>query len=168
MIEKMAYPNGVSATKLSEEVGVSQPTLSRWLREAGKVSFMSKPDQKGEPAAIRKRPQDWSAQEKFNAVMESYHLDDEHLGAFLRERGLHETHLQQWRKQVESSSKEELSPRKRRAKRSEEHKRIGKLERELRRKEKALAEAAALLVLKKKVQQIWGDEDDELQENSDE
>ena len=168
MIEKMACPNGISATKLSEEVGISQPTLSRWLREAGKVSSMSKPDQKGQPAAVRKRPQDWSAQEKFNAVMESYQLDDEQLGAFLRKRGLYETHLQQWRKEVESSAKEGLCTRKRRAKRSEEQKRIGKLERELRRKEKALAEAAALLVLKKKVQQIWGDEDDDTTESSDE
>jgi transposase len=44
---------------------------------------------------------------------------------------------------------------------SEDAKRIKKLERELRRKEKALAEAAALLVLQKKVQAIWGDEDDD-------
>lgn len=157
----MACPNGISATKLSEEVGIAQTTLSGWLREAGKVSCMTKSDQKGKPVALRKRPQDWSAQDKLKAVMEAYHLDDEQLGPFLRERGLHEAQLQQWRQEVESSAKEALSVRKRRAKHSEEHKRIRELERELRRKEKALAEAAALLVLKKKVQQIWGDEDDD-------
>jgi hypothetical protein len=45
-------------------------------------------------------------------------------------------------------------------------KRIKELERELNRKEKALAEAAALLVLKKKVQEIWGDEDDTMDSRS--
>jgi len=168
MIKKMTLPNGVSATKLSEEVGICQSTLSRWLREAGKVSSMTKSDQMGELLASRKRPQDWSAEEKFKAVMESYHLDEEQLGAFLRERGLHESHLQQWRKEVESGAREELSPRKRKAKRRAEQRRIRQLERELKRKEKALAEAAALLVLKKKVQQIWGDEDDDTTESSDE
>jgi transposase-like protein len=167
MIKKMASPKGMSATKLSEEVGICQSTLSRWLREAGNVSRMSELDQKDKIPASRKRPQDWSAEEKFKAVIESYHLDDEQLGAFLRERGLHESHLQQWRKEMESGAKEELSPRKRKAKRREQQRRIRQLERELRRKEKALAEAAALLVLKKKVQQIWGDEDEDTIESSD-
>jgi len=165
---KMACPNGISATKLSQEVGIAQTTLSSWLREAGKVSSMTKSEQKGKPVAIRKRPQDWTAQDKLTAVMEAYHLDDEQLGPFLRERGLHEAQLQQWSEEVYSSAKEALSARKRRAKRSEEHKRIGNLERELRRKEKALAETAALLVLKKKVQQIWGDEDDDTTRSRDE
>ena len=44
--------------------------------------------------------------------------------------------------------------------------RIKELERELRRKDKALAETAALLVLKKKVQAIWGDEDDDTEPKS--
>ena len=43
----------------------------------------------------------------------------------------------------------------------EKDKRIKELERELRRKDKALAETAALLVLKKKAQAIWGDREDE-------
>ncbi|MES9906392.1 MAG: IS3 family transposase, partial [Sedimenticola sp.] len=37
-----------------------------------------------------------------------------------------------------------------------EKKKTRQLEKELRRKEKALAEAAALLILEKKVQAIWG------------
>jgi hypothetical protein len=44
--------------------------------------------------------------------------------------------------------------------------RIRKLERELARKEKALAEAAALLVLKKKVEDLWEDEDDDTGEKN--
>jgi len=46
------------------------------------------------------------------------------------------------------------------SRRNPDVKRIRSLEKELRRKDKALAETAALLVLKKKVQEIWGDEDE--------
>ena len=52
-------------------------------------------------------------------------------------------------------------PRSRSMKKSPEARRIRELEKELRRKDKALAETAALLVLKKKANAIWGDEDDD-------
>ncbi len=72
----------------------------------------------------------------------------------MRSRGLHEAQLQQWRDQMLIGL--EPKPAKR-----VETKRIRELEKELRRKDKALAETAALLVLKKKAQEIWGDEDDD-------
>ena len=62
--------------------------------------------------------------------------------------------LQQWRDQMLVG----LEPK---AAKRAETKRIQELEKELRRKDKALAETAALLVLKKKAQAIWGDEDDD-------
>ena len=106
-----------------------------------------------------KRPQDWTAREKLTAVIESGGLDDEKLGAFLRENGLHETHLEQWRIQMlEGLNGRQPMSSKNRAKTSDT-KKIQYLERELKRKELALAEAAALLILKKKVREIWGDED---------
>jgi transposase-like protein len=105
-----------------------------------------------------KRPQDWSAEEKLAAVLEAAALSDEGLGAFLRSRGLHEAQLQQWREQMISG----LNPSPmQRGKKAPETKRVRELEKELRRKDKALAETAALLVLKKKAQAIWGDEDDD-------
>jgi transposase-like protein len=105
-----------------------------------------------------KRPQDWSAEEKLAAVLEAAALSDEDLGAFLRSRGLHEAQLQQWREQMISG----LNPSPmQRNKKAPETKRIRELEKELRRKDTALAETAALLVLKKKAQAIWGDEDDD-------
>ena len=86
-------------------------------------------------------------------------LDDEQLGAFLREKGLHQTHLEQWRSQMLDGLQNGAAKKRSRQKNSDA-KRIRSLEKELRRKDKALAETAALLVLKKKVQEIWGDEDD--------
>jgi len=164
MIRKMAPPNSISANQLSKEVGVSQTTLSFWLREAGKIAYMTKPSKGRKPAAFRRRPQDRSSQEKFKVVIEASSLKDEELGAFLRERGLHKAQLENWKKDMEG----ELSSDSDRAKKNQDkklirelEKRVKKTERELRRKDKALAETAALLVLKKKAQEIWGDEEDD-------
>ena len=98
------------------------------------------------------------AQEKLHAVMEASALSDDELGAFLRERGLHEVHLEDWRETVLESL--EGHPRAAKGEKT----RIHKLEQELRRKEKALAETAALLVLQKKVNAIWGSSEDEAED----
>lgn len=157
MVKKMAGPDGQSAWSLSEEVGVAQSTLSRWLREAATVPAVSKKRKGKKPRATSKRPQDWSPEEKLRVLAEASNLNDEELGELLRREGVHEAQLEQWREQVS----EALAPRRRRSKTSPEQRRIRELEKELQRKEKALAEAAALIVLKKKAQEIWGDEDDD-------
>jgi transposase len=163
MVQKMLEPAARSATALSGETGVPQGTLSRWLRLARIVGAMNgnqeNPIGNGDPAA--RRPQDWSAEEKLEVVLEAAAVADEDLGAFLRTKGLHEANLVAWRKTVLAASRAALAgerPRKSR-KQTKEVRRIRELEKELDRKEKALAEVAALLVLKKKVQAIWGDED---------
>ncbi len=167
MVQRMTGPRGKTATALASEVGISQPTLSRWLRSAqATVAVMSKapaqvtdrspeqPEQPEQPPKIAKRPEDWRAEERLRAVIESSKLTDAELGAFLRREGLHEATLRQWR----AAALAGLGPQ--RSMRSEQ-KRLQDLEKELRRKDKALAEAAALLVLQKKVRAIWGDGDDD-------
>ena len=87
-------------------------------------------------------------------------MSEQELGGYLRRTGLHEVQLEQWRRQARAGAMEALQSKSIRKKASVEAKRVRTLERELRRKEKALAETAALLVLKKKAAAIWGDEDD--------
>ena len=106
-----------------------------------------------------KRPQDWSAEEKLQVVLESSSISSEELGAFLRSKGLHESHLEQWRSQMLNGLHGKASLKK--TKKNGQTKEVKELKRELARKDKALAEAAALLVLKKKAQAIWGDEDED-------
>ncbi len=106
-----------------------------------------------------KRPQDWTAEEKLSVVIEAAALKDEELGEFLRRRAIHEAQLKEWRQMVLSGL--EKRPVRSSKKPTAEARRIRELERELARKEKALAEAAALLVLKKKAQAIWGDGDED-------
>lgn len=157
MIERMAGPEGISATALAKDVGVAQATLSRWLRDARRVEAMGSKKKKRE-GKTTKRPRRRTAEEKLRIVLEASRLSDEELGAYLRKEGIHEAQLNEWL-QAASAGLSEAGRKK--AKTSSETKRIKELERELRRKEKALAEVAALLALKKKAAEIWGDGDDD-------
>jgi transposase-like protein len=150
MVAKMLPPNGRSAGMVSAEMGVPQPTLSRWLREADRVDGMA-------PSTKR-----WTAAEKLRVVLKASQLKDTELGELLRAEGLHEATLNGWRLDVEKALGE--GPKKRRS--SPEGRRIRQLEREIERKDKALAEVGALLVLKKKAAAIWGDEDERTPEKS--
>jgi len=156
MIQRLTEPDAISAAALAEEIGVAQSTLSRWKSRAGTISSMAKKTRRDSP----KKPHDRPAEEKLRIVMEAAQLSDKELGAFLRKEGVHESHLEAWRlsmlEALTSSSKASKGSRRS----SSEAKKLKALERELRRKDKALAETAALLVLKKKVAEIWGDGDD--------
>ena len=143
MVAKMVGPAGRSANSLSKEVNVPQGTLSRWLAQA-KVGSMKK-----QGGGRRKR---WSPADKIRVVLEAAAAGDEGLGKLLRREGLHEADLARFRDEVlEAAAKGFEASRPKRGV-SPEEKRIRKLEKELTRKEKALAEAAALLVLRGKVQ----------------
>jgi len=160
MVQKLTRPGGPSATELSRDVGVHQSTLSRWVRQAHYVPrqrALSTPDEPRRAMPAR-RPQDWTAEEKYAVMIETASLADEELGAWLREKGLHQANLTQWRQEMLTGLAE--SKARPSSKATAEARRIRELERELARKEKALAEAAALLILKKKAQALWGDEDD--------
>jgi len=149
MVEKLSGPHARSASALAEEVGVTQSTLSRWLREYGRFGSM------GEGMGNKKRPQNWTAEEKMEAVIVYDGMDESERGVYLRGHGLYSVDIDRWREEILQA----LS--KKPKKRDPKDKRIRDLEGELRRKEKALAEAAALLVLKKKAQVIWGDDEEE-------
>ena len=104
-----------------------------------------------------RRPQDLAAEEKLNAVLEYEQLEEEERGRYLREKGLHAVNIERWKQQII----EGLTAAKQTKSDPRDKRRIKELEKELRRKEKALAETAALLVLKKKAQAIWGEREDE-------
>jgi transposase len=167
LVQRMLLPNGPSANQLSQEVGVNQPTLSRWLREAttlGPVTKRRKPPTAKTRPLEQKRPEDRSPDEKLRLVMEASVLSEAELGEFLRRHGLHEADLASWRESALSA----LSGGAPIQSRTGETKRVRELEKELRRKDKALAETAALLVLQKKVRAIWGDGDEDTKPGSDE
>jgi len=153
MIQKLSGPNRRSANSLSVETGVPQATLSRWLREYGTVGVGDLTNM-----STKQRPSNWSAEKKYQTFMAYAVLDtDESRGRFLRENGLYSVDVDRWREEMIQALNRKQRPRGKDPK----DRRITDLERELRRKEKALAEFAALLTLKKTAQQIWGAAEDE-------
>lgn len=168
ILRKLNSPHGPSVLELSARTGVHQTTLSRWRREGATVrAAMSQNDDDKEHARLRaqRRPQDFSAEEKLRIVQQAATLQEDELGALLRREGVHEADLAEWREQVNDAALAALGGRRQR---TLEQKRVRKLESELRRKEKALAEAAALLVLAKKARALWPDEDDDTTGSDDE
>lgn len=164
MVQRMVGPGRVSANALSKEVGVAQPTLSLWLRQAGNLRGVKADDDARQPA---RRPEDWSPREKLAAVLEAEGISEAELGGWLRRRGLTEEHLRQWREVLDERAGAVFAPREPRAT-AETRKRVKELERELKRKDKALAETAALLVLQGKVQALLAAEDDATRPSDDE
>lgn len=146
MIRRLVGPTASSANAVAAEIGVSQATLSRWLAGARTVGAMTR--------GPRKR---WTGVEKLRVVREAHGLSDQALGVLLRREGVHEAQLTAWRATAEAALAE---PTRGRPAPSLEARRIKDLERELRRKDAALAETAALMVLKKKAEAWWGDAGD--------
>jgi len=134
---------------IADELNLSLGTLKNWLKESNKGVCLDAP---ASGAAAN-----WTAAQRLSALNESHSLKDQALHAWCREHGLFEHQLQQWRVQFCAMDKPVLTPADgalRQAKQKNEQ-----LERQLRRKDKALAEAAALLVLQKKFQALWEGEE---------
>jgi len=150
VVEKLMNRGARPVTVILEEAGISSPTLYAWKADFANISGMENKYQ---------RPQDRSPGEKLDALIAFENLSLDLRGAVLRKEGLHEEHLRGWRQQIE----EALRPVNQRVERCEwvmDRRKILALEKDLRRKEKALAETAALLILRKKADLIWGTRED--------
>jgi transposase len=133
---------------IANEVGIGRSTLQYWLREYRKNGVKHMPHNE-------KRPQDWTAEERFAALMETARMPEEELGAWCRRHGLHTHHLERWKRDALSDCSDiQKAPANNEIRRLQQENKA--LKKELDRKEKALAETAALLVLKKKAESIWG------------
>lgn len=155
MVAKMMGPSRMSANALSKECGVGQPTLSKWLRDA-KVSVVARKKPTG-----NKR---WTPEEKLRVVLAAAAAGDAGLGECLRREGLHEADLERFREEVREAVAHGMRPTPRGE--SADARRVKELEKELQRKEKALAETAAILVLRKKLSAFFsaGEEGDTSEE----
>ena len=153
VLKRMLPPNTIAIRQLSQEEGISEATLHKWRAEArGKGQLL--PDADAGPAG-------WSSRDKFAAVLETAALNQIDLAEYSRKRGLYPAQIAAWRAACEQANDWDRSSTARLAHATkEEKKRVKDLERELARKEKALAEAAALLILRKKAHAIWGGDED--------
>jgi transposase len=143
MIQRLTGKDAISASKLARQTGVRQQNLSRWLAEARSLPFVAI-----EKPIVRQ----WSVEQKARILAEASALTGEELAAYLEREGVKLADFEQWRLALEEGGRASTATAKR----------IRQLERELARKEKALAEAAALLVLKKTVESIYQNGDDDI------
>jgi transposase-like protein len=153
VLRKMLPPENRPLSELAAAEGISAGTLYQWRRQA-RAKGRLLPDAESGPAG-------WSSADKFAAVVESAALNAAQLGEYCRSRGLYPQQIQAWRAACEQANDwEQERARQARGEEAAQRRRIRALERELRHKEKALAEAAALLVLSKKAAAIWGEAED--------
>jgi transposase-like protein len=162
MVSKLVGPHAVSANTLAKETGLAQATLSRWLKEASTLRKKMPPKDDEKPP-VAKQLQEWTPEEKFAVVLEAASLTEGELGVFLRSKALTTAILDEWREQAMTG----LRGTKQVSATVVGSKRIKELERELARKDKALAEAAAIVILQKKVHELLGDEDDDTDPKND-
>jgi len=154
-----------SIIDLAGTLGVHYSTLRKWKIKFKDQEFSFPSNDNNTSIGMmkkEKRPQDWSSEEKLNMVISCASLDAEALSSVCREQGVYPHHVNQWQQEFLQGMK--TNPK---AKIPIETKNlrleIKALKKDLNRKNKALAETAALLVLQKKVNEIWGNDEDNLQ-----
>ena len=154
---RMSPPQRQSVAQISAELGIHVVTLYNWIkawRMQGEVVPASEKD-----------PDGWSATDKFTVVLETAGLNATELSAYCRERGLYPEQVERWRQASQDANEKPVLTLKEQKElerlRAQDQKEIKRLKQELRRKEKALAEAAALLIASKKIQAFWGEDGDD-------
>lgn len=143
-----------TASDLARETGISINTIYRWRDKAEKSGISS--------TTKFKSADKWSTRDKFQIVLESALLNEIELAEYCRKKGLYPHQVKEWKNacmQANGGVAEEASRLNLQLKKTEKEKK--KIERELYRKEKALAETAALLVLRKNADAIWGEPEEE-------
>jgi hypothetical protein len=129
---------------LSQELNIPYQTLYAWRTQSSKQPL---------PVTQASEAEDlFDAQTKFTVVLETATLSGVDLAAYCRSKGLYLEQIAQWRAQCPAA----LNPKTVTDTERNSAKRIQLLEGEIARKEKALAEAAALMILRKKAEAISG------------
>lgn len=153
VVARLMPPNNESIASVALETGLGESTLYKWRQQA-KTHGVSVP-------VDTKSTDRWSTQEKFQVVLETATLSEIELAEYCRSKGLYVEQIQAWRNacmQANGGVAQEAARLQRELRDKERE--IKNLQKDLRHKEAALAETAALLVLRKKAHAIWGDRED--------
>lgn len=151
IIQKMIGPERRSAPDLAKEYGISVATIYGWKSKLkdGTLSVMSR-----ETSSNKRSPS-----EKLMLLLESKKIDDDKMGEWLRENGLHSQHLELWEQELKSLLNEKGSEQAKELKYA--RKEIHARDKEIHRKDKALAELSTLIALQKKTALLFQESEDE-------
>lgn len=161
-VEKvLGRAEGTSVGEIAESLGVGYSTLQKWVVKSRNQEFQSDVDDELSSLTMttEKRPQDWSLKDRMGMVIECGSLDEDAIGALCREKGLYPHHVKQWKLDFTNGNATNNKAKAQLEVKTLKHENKA-LKKELNRKDKALAETAALLVLQKKVNAIWGSDED--------
>ena len=154
ILSKMLAPHPPTIRDLAQREGISEATLYNWRNQLRK---------EGRPVPEHDRSsENWSAATKFAVVVETSSMSEIDLSEYCRAKGLFPEQVKQWREISIQAHAAAITTDAASAQQNKELRKQNKrLEREILRKDKALAEAAALLILQKKVRALWGDNEDD-------
>ena len=159
-VQKLLNRNdGVTIEDIATPLGISLSTINRWALLFRRSTLIGTDLQAMATKHTEKRPEDWSKEERFNAIVACHDLSEEQINAYCRTQGIYVHHIEQWKLEflgANNVADNAQSQQKVRQLAQQNQ----KLKRDLNRKDKALAETAALLVLQKKVQDIWSEDED--------
>ena len=152
IVVKMLPPENRPVKDVARETGLSEGTLYKWIKQA---------KSKGTVVPSKQSSEKWSTEDKFLIVTETVKLSQAELAEYCRRKGLFVEQVEAWQDaclQANGGVAQEASRLQKELRQKD--KEIKQLQKDLRRKEAALAETAALLVLRKKAEAIWGDGED--------
>ena len=154
VLKRLLPPNAESVKRVAEETGVSHQTLRNWMQEAHIHDLVQ--------SLPPEPPSSLSTSEKFRIVVETLSMSEDELSEYARKAGLYVTQIKEWRDIcVNANATENAQKRSMQKELKAVQKENSELRKDLRKKEKALAETAALLVLRKKAEAIWGESGDD-------
>ena len=154
ILKRLDQPSTETVASISEETNIPKGTIYQWIKSNNQ-------NQKGNPVNLKSK-NNWTSEDKFYIVLETAALSETELAEYCRRKGIYVEEIKEWKEQcLSANTVRREDPIKLKTTLQEEQKRNKELQKELRRKEKALAETAALLVLRKKAQAIWGDNEEE-------
>lgn len=143
----------VGLQSMAEDLNIGYSTLQKWIR-LSKLGQLNNSTVMTTTMTKEQRPSDWNNDKKLELLIQCGSLDDEAVSQVCREHGIYPHHLDEWKKEL-TTPKDNKSdvPRLKRELKS--------LKKELNRKDRALSETAALLVLQKKIKNLLNESEDE-------
>ena len=142
IVKKLLSRGELTVEQFCQQNGLVLSTVTRWQSDCANVSRMNH----------KKNKSKLSSENILKIISETYSLNEEDLGIYLRKNGLHSNQLTEWRSSFLSlMNQPKINPNKK----DERDVEIKDLKKNLRKKDAALAEVSALLILQKKANLLW-------------
>lgn len=153
ILDKLLSPTLISLAQLARDENIAEQTLYNWRNQA---------KQQGKTVPTNHKTQELSPETKLTIIIDTARLNETELAEYCRNKGLYPEQIAQWKAQsLTGFSTTEQQTALSRKQHQTDQKQIKQLKQEIKRKDKALAEAAAILILRKKLNALWGEDEEQ-------